>query len=232
MAYRLLIRYYPVDGDWNEAQYQSASFGLALWAQPRGADYNDAAPTMGSLTEWVSGAPASTGEWVDTPFGPALAYRYASVVSFDPWGLVEGQYVEREIILLEPDSTTVHPISPSDLPLSLVIAGAGTGVADMSQPDAVYVEIGTRWGSFAYAGGAVEIGLDDGTTFTRLGSFWIRGGFFQPKSDGTSWDNPVLPPPDMEIMSLDGDGIVRVQLTGDFPVSAFWTNLRKVTETP
>lgn len=230
MAYRLLIRYYPVDGNWNEAQYQSASFGLALWAQPRGTDYNDAAPTMGSLTEWVSGAPASTGEWVDTPFGPTLAYHYASVVYFDTYGLSEGDYVEREILLLEPDSSTIRPISPSDLPLSLVIAGAGTGDADMAQPDAVYVEPGSRWGSFAYAGGAVEIGLDDGTTFTRLGSFWIRGGFFQPKSDGTSWDNPVLPPPDMEIFSLDPDGVVRVLLDADVPVPAFWTQLKQATE--
>lgn len=101
------------------------------------------------------------------------------------------------------------------------IADGLAGGADMAQPDAVYVEPGSRWGSFAYAGGAVEIGLDDGTTFTRLGSFWIRGGFFQPKSDGTSWDNPALPPSNLEIFSLDGDGIVRVLLNADVPVPLF-----------
>ncbi len=101
------------------------------------------------------------------------------------------------------------------------IADGLAGGADMAQPDAVYVEPGSRWGSFAYAGGAVEIGLDDGTTFTRLGSFWIRGGFFQPKSDGASWDNPALPPSNLEIFSLDGDGIVRVLLNADVPVPLF-----------
>ena len=230
MAYRLLMRYYPVDGAWSPAENQAAYFGLALWVQPRSGEYNDVAPTMGSHSEFVSGAPASTGEWADGPFGPYLASHFASVVSFSPFGIEEGGYVEREIILLEPDSTTVRPISPSDLPLSLVIAGAGTGDADMAQPDAVYVEPGSRWGSFAYAGGAVEIGLDDGTTFTRLGSFWIRGGFFQPKSDGTSWDNPALPPSNLEIFSLDGDGVVRVLLNADVPTPAFWTQLKQAAE--
>lgn len=82
MAYRLLMRYYPVDGQFSPAENQYAYFGLALWAQPRSDEYNAAAPTMGSISEFVSGAPASTGEWADGPFGPYLAYHYASVVSF------------------------------------------------------------------------------------------------------------------------------------------------------
>lgn len=230
MAYRLLMRYYPVDGAWNEAQNQFASFGLALWAQPRDTYYNYAAPTMGSPTEWIDGAPASTREWIDTPFGPTLAYHYASVVYFDTYGLSEGDYVEREILLLEPDSSTIRPVSPSDLPLSLVIAGAGTGGYDWQRPDVYTIPIDSWWGDFAYAGGAVEIGLDDGTTFTRLGSFWIRGGFFEPKSDGTSWDNPALPPPNLELFSLDGDGVVRVLLNADVPTPAFWTQIKQAVE--
>ena len=230
MAYRLLMRYYPVDGDWSPAEYQNASFGLALWVQPRGTDYNDSAPTMAHLTEWVSGAPASTGEWVDTPFGPTLAHHYASVVSFYPGGLVEGQYVEQEIILLEPDSTTVRQLTPSDLPIALVIAGAGTGDYDWQRPDVYTIPSGGRWGSFAYAGGAVEIGLDDGTTFTRIGSFWIRGEFFAPKSGDASWSNPALPPPDRELFFLDTDGVVHVQLAADFPVLPFWTQIKQAVE--
>lgn len=230
MAYRLLIRYYPVDGEYSPANSQNANFGLSLWAQPRSHAYDDGAPTMASVSEYVSGGPASKGTWENGPFGPYLAYHYASVISFAPYPVSEGGYIEHEIILLEPDSTTVRQISPADLPLNLVIAGAGLGAPDYMQPQAASIPDGSGWGDFAYAGGAVEIGLDDGTTFTRLGSFWIRGGFFQPKSDGTSWDNPALPPPNLELFSLDGDGVVRVLLNADVPTPAFWTQIKQAVE--
>ena len=232
MAYRLLIRYYPVDGDWSDAQSQSAAFGLALWAQPMASYYDDMAPTMGTaISEWMNGAPVSEGEFVPGQWGGSWQYRYASVVEFSASGLVEGQYVEKEILLLEEDGSTVRQITPADLPLSLVIAGAGKGDTDWERPEVYAIDgFPGAWIASVYAGGAVEIGLDDGETFTRLASFWVNGSFFSPKPGLESWSNPVLPPSYPEIISLAPDGLIRILLDADVPKPLFWTQIKQAVE--
>lgn len=232
MADRLVIRYYPVDGEYSTADNQSGNFGISMWAQPLAGYYDDSKPTMGAVGGSLDGDRVGGDRvWGEEYSGVGV---HASTVHFDVYGLAEGGFAEQVVLLLEPDSATVRTVTRADLPLDVIVAGLGPTRTENVPGD------GRPWradhgSGGVYAGGVIEIGLYEGEAFTPLTSFWVRGLSFEPKSDGSSWANPALPP-QSETLRVDADdllGIVRATLAVQpvrEPVTAFWTRLVLATE--
>lgn len=119
-----------------------------------------------------------------------------------------GGFSERAFVLLDETGLAV-PISGGDLPIELFLSRA-----QGSYPG-------------GYAGGIIQVGIYAGGDFVPLSSFELAGYFF-PIGDVApgGWD--ALPP------ATPGSIIAgpKLVLDGVLPVSFFWTQLRKVTETP
>ena len=219
MADQLVIRYYPVDGEfsYNEARYNYGYFGLGLWVQvgePPFFDYDADRPTMI--------VPTSTGHPVGFP-----DQGWMTVKSLNPRGLVEGQYVEYEIQLTTPDGFLV-PLTTASFPLEVIVAAGGSwsdpGVDGKPYRNDYFEN---------YAGGALEFGFYDASNvYYSLASVWVDGFYFEPKTDGTSYDNPALPPMTRARLSVDSNGLLHATLDSGVIPPAFWTQLRKVNETP
>lgn len=229
MANRLVIRYYPVDGDWSPAQYQSGQFGLAVHLSPVIGPYDTFPPTMGSpdpqseSTDLVKGSDDG-GYWDG---------QYATVFYFDPYGMVPGDFVETEIILLGPDGSTVIPVDDSTLPLDAIVTGLGPNPR-IGEDDPIVVNMAYQ-AAAGYAGGALQFGIYVDDVYTPCASVWVRGNFFQPKSDGTSWTGAPIPeatPDDyyFEPYGAYDSQVLRVRLTAG-PPSGFWTQFTRARET-
>lgn len=228
MANRLVIRYYPVDGDWSQAQYQNGYFGLAVHLSPVIGQYDAFPPTMGS--------PDPQSESKDLVVSSGGGYwegKYATVFYFDPYGMVPGEFIETEIILLGPDGSTVIPVDDSTLPLDAIVAGLGPNpYEDWDDPTVVRVN---EQAAAGYAGGALQFGIYVDDVYTPCASVWVRGAFFQPKSDGTSWTGAPIPeatPDDyyFEAHEPYDSQVLKVRLTAG-PPSGFWTQFTRTRET-
>ena len=225
MANRLVIRYYPVDGEYSQAQYNYGSFGLALWLQPESSSYDYDSPTMGIVSEYPPDGALVTA----STNGNYWDGNYASVVYFPADNLTPGQYVERELFLLESDGVTIRPVDRSNLPLDVYVTGPGpeAEMVDFSTG----VRVGGIRGSASYAGGAVEFGLYEDDVYSALASFWIDGEFFQPKQDGTSWQVSGLPE-DTDLVFWDNASMaLKATLQSPGPAPGFWTQLTRTQET-
>lgn len=216
---RLVLRYYPVDGEFSPARSNYGGFGIALWLQPYASSYDPDSPTMGAQGKTVEGE-------VVVRDGPDYWQpKHASVVQLTlPETIVEGEFVEQEVYLLAEDSETVVPVSLSSLPLDVTVVAGLVGVPEAGDPWNAEGQIA------GYAGGAFEIGLYEDDVFHSLTVFWADGGFFQPKADGTSWDNPMLPPQSMTLAYSEDDRLYTATLKTSAPLVAFWTQLLRATE--
>lgn len=224
MANRLVIRYYPVDGEYSPAQYNYGSFGLALWLQPESSSYDSTKPTMGITSEYppdgaLVAASATGGYWDG---------NHASVVYFPAGGLTPGQYVERELFLLEPDGVTVRPVERSTLPMEVYVTGPGPESETLDWNTGV--RVGGVRGSAAYAGGAVEFGLYEDGAYSALASFWIDGEYFQAKQDGTSWGVPGLPENTDHVFWDNTTMALKATLLSPGPAPSFWVMLKQAQE--
>ena len=213
MAERLVIRYYPVDGEYNGASTTSCSFGIALWFRP------PLNPTMGALTGSIS----------NSEIGVRYAGNSASVVYFDVYELSEGEFAEQEIYLLSPASD-VLPVTLASLPIEVAVAGLGVEPNPSSSQTRAWVA--DSYSTGGYAGGAIEIGLYVDADYIPLSSFWVDGEFFTAKYDGTSWDNPVLPQPTDLYRKDEEGGVLYITLSTNATPPTFWTQLRRSVETP
>jgi hypothetical protein len=121
-----------------------------------------------------------------------------------------GSYSERAFILLDEFGVAV-PISGGDLPIELFLSRA-----KYNSPG-------------GYAGGVVQVGVYAGGGFVPLSSFELAGVFF-PAFDVAPGAWELLPP--INPSSVIEDSPPKLVLDGVLPVSFFWTQLRKVVETP
>lgn len=232
MANRLVIRYYPVDGEWSPARYQHGKFGLALHLSPVIGPYDDFDPTMGVTPGNFTDRSLVTNESEDYWSG-----RWATVtdfVDFSEGGIQPGEYIEKEIYLLAADGVTVVPVDETTLPLQATVAGLGAHVTSWwEDPDVVDIEERAQ----SYAGGALEFGIYTGDTYVPCASIWVKGTFFQPKYDGTSWSSANIPAPTPDALELvpyqtpwDQANTLSVRLALG-PPTGFWTQLVRATQT-
>uniref|UniRef100_A0A6M3M6U4 Uncharacterized protein n=1 Tax=viral metagenome TaxID=1070528 RepID=A0A6M3M6U4_9ZZZZ len=229
MANRLVIRYYPVDGDWSSAQDQTGSFGLAIHLSPVLGLYDTHPQTMG-----VAGSESLYSDLVkSSDSGEYWDGQYATVINFSTYGMVPGDFVEKEVYLLQEDRTTIIPVDDSTLPLDAIVAGLGPGPGVWWGDPAV---VGAaEQATASYAGGALEFGIYVDDVYTPSAAVWVRGSFFQPKSDGTSWTGAPIPEatPDsyyFEEYGVSGSQVLKVRLTLG-PPSGFWTQFTRSRET-
>lgn len=226
MANRLVIRYYPVDGEWSPARSNPGDFGIAVYLPPVTGQWGDRPYTMGAEGQMDWDAVKFTDYW-------AWEGHYLSTVHFSPYGdnddgsdaIDEGGYVEQEVTLLESDGVTVRPIDKSTLPLDVIIAGLGS---------APYLD-GGAWrtdirAKASYAGGVVEIGLYADDEYLSLTTFWVRGTYFTPKPGDESWANPALPPQSGSVWFDEEAGLLYATLDADIPSQPFWTGFLRTVE--
>jgi hypothetical protein len=227
MANRLVLRYYPVDGDWSEARYNYGSFGVTLWLQPSATYYNDSNPTMGDPNyQW----PLSGDLVKANPFGDYWEGNYASIVHFDTSDLTVGQYAEKEVLLFAPNSQTVQPVDDSAFPMDVIVTGLGPDPRPSWVLEEAW-ELDSRSTS-SYAGGALEIGIYRDDAYTPLAAIWVDGSFFQAQS--TAWTGAPIPTPtgNVKLEQVDGNGEngVLVATLSLGPKPSFWVNLKQAQE--
>lgn len=221
MANQLVVRYYPVDGEFAPAENNRGAFGVGVWVQPGIPpffDYDYDSPTM-----VIPSQPFPDGQKVGR-----FAHDNMTVAFFDTIGLVEGQYVEVAVQPTTPVGALV-PLTLASFPLDVYIAGLGPLPIPPADPEyPVWEDTGTN-----YAGGVVEFGFYDATdTYYSLGAIWVDGGFFTPKFDGSSYDNPTLPPAtESQLIFSEDTGLLQITLQSGVAPPAFWTNLRRSVET-
>lgn len=230
MANRLVVRFWPVDGEYSTAPSNGGAFGMSLWAQPVADSYDGGNPTMGVMDGVY--APGDLIHVVDQFTG--WTGRYATAVNLSAYEIGgEGEYVEQEVFLLEEVGGGIRSVGLADLPLDVLIAGCGPSifVEPPSGEDGFWRETEAK-AAASYAGGVVEFGLYVDEVFYSLSSFWFKGAFFDPKSDGTSWDNPVLPERTDEVRIDGADGFFRTTLRAGPapPAPLFWTQLKQAVE--
>lgn len=121
-----------------------------------------------------------------------------------------GGFSERAFVLLNESGVAV-PISGGDLPIELFLSRAQNEFPG------------------GYAGGIIQVGVYAAGDFVPLSSFEIAGFYF-PFGDVAPGGWEALPPATPGSV-IEGSS-PKLVLDGVLPVSFFWTQLRKVTETP
>lgn len=221
MANNLIMRFYPVDGEYSSAESNGGSFGIGVWIQagePPWYDYNYSNPTMAVPSQ----------EYPDYAAVGQFAHDNMAVAYFDAYTLSGSMYVEVEVQLLSPAGSVI-PLTSASFPLDVYLAGLGAYPTPPTDPaNPVWEGSGSN-----YAGGVLEIGFYDETNaYVSLSAIWVDAGFFQPKADGTSFDNPMLPASTSSQFYFDeSTGLLTITLESNTIPPAFWVNKRNTTET-
>ena len=227
MAGELIIRYWPVDGSYQPAGFNSFNGGVTAEVQVTpGAFHNpDAAkPTMiaPGYTDWDKlGDNLGSGQ-----------YSHAGMVYQQSiFGTVEGQFVEMSFTLLDQTGAIV-PVLLGSLPMDVYLVGMGPSPSANGPSPSIWSD-GWPGGRMTYAGGALQLGVYDDATFVELGVVWVDGGFFNAKPDGASFANPLLPKrtTNVTVDPVSYALVVALQPAA-LPASIFWTQLRRSVETP
>lgn len=121
---------------------------------------------------------------------------------------IPGGFVEKAFVLVTEDSE-IRPITIADLPMDLYLSRDQDG-----------------WPG-GYAGGVIQVGIYQNGEFSVMASFQITGWFFDLTSIAPGgWEQ--LPPFDPDAVTESSPPTLR--LAGNFPVPAFWTQLKQAVE--
>lgn len=213
------IRYYPVDGEQYPVDGEQGAIGSF-----RPASQNSA---MVGLSDWFRAEDNPNPTMADR-FGIGTPYRSPVSMShlggeeyglnntqfFDAAGLSTGQYVEHLVMLSDWSDEQLAPashfLSFEMLPVLIV----GMGLDPYLHETAISSDDPDPHNF--YACGVFDVGVYTADVFSSLATFRVLGPYMEAMSDGSSWDNPLLPIP-KNTFTKGGGGYFGVSLVGDVP---------------